>query len=82
MSDVRPRHPHIKENWGGGVGEWISILEDILTLGTKVMRHPAFRIFVILQNLKNIYIFSLNQTIIISINHNHGVGEAFLVLKA
>lgn len=26
----------------GGVGEWISILEEILTLGTKAMRHPAF----------------------------------------
>lgn len=37
MSDVRPRHPHIKGN--EGVGELIPVLEKILTFGTKMMRH-------------------------------------------
>lgn len=46
------------------MGEWISILEEILTLGTKAMRHPAFFIcYMILQDLKNVFLLSLNQTI-------------------
>lgn len=44
--------PHIKGNWG--VGEWISILEEILTLGIEVMRHPAFRILCDITESKNL----------------------------
>lgn len=43
--------PHIKGNWG--VGEWISILEEILTLGIEVMSHPAFRILCDIIESKN-----------------------------
>ena len=32
------------------MGEWISILAEILTLGTGVMNYPAF--YAILQNIK------------------------------
>jgi len=42
------------------VGEWISILEEMLTLGTEVMNYPAF--YVILQNQK-LTPPPLNQTI-------------------
>lgn len=54
-----------------GVGEWISILEEILTLGAEVMQHPAFRILCDITESKNqFWFFKSNYHKLSGCRHN------------